>query len=138
MGAALLVMALAVACDAGDAPNDPPWGRQPCAHCGMIVGDPRTAGELVIADGQRVYFDDVGCMIAYERDLRSPPRHAWAHDADAPRWLDAERATYRAGEQTPMDFGYSAHGSGPGSSFAQVREAVIARLEKMGGRRDVP
>jgi copper chaperone NosL len=137
-GAALLALALAVACDSVDAPNDPAWGRQPCAHCGMVVGDPRTAAELVTGDGRRIYFDDVGCMIAYERDLGAPPRHMWAHDADAPRWLDAERATYRGGEATPMDFGYSAHDSGPGLTFAQVREAVVVVLEQTGGRRGVP
>lgn len=124
----LLPMLLAIACDAVDGPSDPAWGRQPCAHCGMVVGEPGTAAELVTAEGQRLYFDDVGCMIAYERGLRFPPRHAWVHDADAPRWLAAEGAKYRPGEQTPMDFGFSAHGAGPGASFQQMRRSVLARL----------
>lgn len=126
------------ACESADQPADPVWGKQPCAHCGMIVGSPRTAAELVTATGTRLYFDDIGCMIAYERDLGERPRRAWVHDADGPSWLGADRAVYTGGERTPMDFGFVAHASGPGVQLGDMQSAVLRRLAEGVGDDDRP
>jgi copper chaperone NosL len=121
-------------CESADGPVEPAWGRQPCAHCGMIVGESRTAAELVSADGARLYFDDIGCMIAWERDALAAPRHAWVHDAEGPSWIDAEKAVYARGQHTPMDFGYVAHARGPGGlTFDEMRAGVLGRLAETGG-----
>ncbi len=104
----------------------------------MILGDPRTAAELVRADGVRFYFDDIGCMIAFEHELGVAPRHAWVHDASGPSWIDAEQARYVAGEATPMDYGYVASASGGDRSFESVRAAVVARLVESRGERGIP
>ncbi len=126
---ATVIAAAAVACESTDRPTEPAWGRQPCGHCGMIVGDARTAAELVTARRERVYFDDIGCMVVYEHEHQAEgaPLHAWVHDSDGPGWLDAERARYTSGEHTPMDFGYVAH-AGTGSSLEEMRRDVLGRL----------
>ncbi len=134
------VLALAASCEPADTAVDPVWGRQACAHCGMIVGEARTAGEITTSDGTRLYFDDIGCMLAYEHETHAVPRHEWVHDANGPSWIDAARAAYVAGEHTPMDFGFVAHARGPGYGPQEVRARVLVRLAEAGSgdERGVP
>jgi hypothetical protein len=135
----LLSFAAAIgACEpTSDASVDPVWGKQPCSHCGMIVSDARYAAELAKADGTRAFFDDVGCMVTYARDLPAPPKHAWVHDADGGRWLNAEDARYTEGAHTPMDYGFIAHGTPTaGLTWAETRARVLSRAgaRSEGGR----
>src|SRR5262245_44732714 len=99
------------ACGRGDAPVDPVWGKEPCAHCSMIVGDKRYAAEILAEDGSRRYFDDVGCMVSFfeERHIRAK---SWVRDESTGAWVEAESARYRRGVRTPMDYGFAAGGGG--------------------------
>ena len=109
----LVVAACAlVACTAGDGAIEPVWGKQACAHCAMILSDRRFGAELVTEAGDRLFFDDVGCMVLAidERHLGAP--RAWVRDAQSGRWLDARSARYVGGAASPMDFGFEARTSG--------------------------
>lgn len=124
------------ACTKGDEPKDPVWGKEPCAHCRMLVGDRRVAAQ-VFHDGERRYFDDPGCMILWLEEnhltLGKADVRGWVRDADGgDRWLDARTARYRGGATTPMDFGFDAHANDPPGAtgmlaFEQVRASVIAK-----------
>jgi copper chaperone NosL len=106
-----LVLAALAACAGGDKPAEPVWGKAPCAHCGMIVGDRRFAAQLVTEDGERLFFDDVGCMLDAEAEgrVRAPVRHRWVRVAEGEGgWIPAESARYRGGFRTPMDSGFGA------------------------------
>src|SRR5690606_24886016 len=49
------------------------FGQAECAHCGMLVSDPRFAAAIVAEiDGRRqdLAFDDIGDMVRYERTPR--------------------------------------------------------------------
>jgi copper chaperone NosL len=91
-----------IACAKTDEPADPVWGKEPCAHCSMIVGDKRYAGQIG-GDGERKFFDDVGCMASWLE--KHDAGHAWVRDEDG-RWVDARTARYAEGAKTPMDFGF--------------------------------
>jgi hypothetical protein len=99
---AALVALGATACAKTDEPADPVWGKEPCAHCSMIVGDKRSAAQ-VGGDGERRFFDDVGCMASWLEKNRGA--RAWVRTEDG-LWIDARSARYVDGAKTPMDFGF--------------------------------
>jgi hypothetical protein len=121
----LLAVTASVSCSKPDQPTDPVWSKEPCAHCAMVVGDRRYAAQAV-ADGDRRWFDDVGCMVLWEDARKTKPTHRWVRDAEAGGWLDARVARYVAGAKTPMDFGFEGRKTG-GVSFDEMRDLVLAK-----------
>lgn len=122
IGAALVS---AAACARGDEPVEPVWGKEPCAHCSMIVGDKRYAAEVLTEAGSRHFFDDIGCMISFvdERHLRVK---AWVRDESRGAWVAAETARYRRGVRTPMDYGFAFSAEGT-LTLDDVRHEVLAK-----------
>src|SRR5690349_14924131 len=101
---ALLQLALVAlaSCAEDTAPVDPVWGKQPCASCGMVVGDRRYAAQILAPSGERRFFDDPGCLVQHLADRKLEPRGAWVREARGDRWLDARAARYARGARTPM------------------------------------
>lgn len=120
LGVAGLVV---LACTKTDEPTDPVWGKEPCAHCRMLVGDKRYAGQ-VVTNGDRKFFDDVGCMVTWLADAKA--ERVWVRDALANRWLEAKSARYVEGAKTPMDFGFEARAEG-GIGWDEMREAIARK-----------
>lgn len=106
-----LAAALAFACSKADTPADPVWGKEPCAHCKMLVGDKRYAAQ-VIHDGERLYFDDFGCMVLWLDEKGSGSTRAWVRDDAKGAWVDARTSLYEEGKKTPMDFGFEVASAG--------------------------
>ena len=127
----LLAAALsAVACKQSDAATEPVWGKEPCAHCKMLVSDKRYAAQVIDESGEHRWFDDIGCMVLW-MDARKPPSHSWARESTSGTWVDARTAKYVQGARTPMDFGFEARADGT-ISFEAVRAAVVEK--KRGAR----
>lgn len=121
----VLLAALVVAgCGNDNKAVDPVWGKEPCAHCRMLVQDRQHAAQAVEA-GDRFYFDDIGCLVLWQRG--HAPSRAWVRDGVTPGWLDAATARYRDGATTPMDFGFEGRSDGGPLGFGDVRERVLAR-----------
>lgn len=120
-------MALA-ACAKASSPADPVWGKEPCAHCAMVVGDKRHAAQ-VMDDGDRHYFDDIGCMVLWGDEHSDRPHASWVRDAGGAAWIDARSARYGAGARTPMDFGFETRAEG-GVGWNEMREQVIAKQKE--------
>jgi copper chaperone NosL len=125
LGAAALALA---ACSKSDAPDEPAWGKQPCAHCAMLLSDRRFAAQVLTEPGDRRYFDDIGCMVLWLEERKPRVTGLWVHDADGNRWLDARLAHYVAGARSPMDFGFEAHASA-GVAFQDMHDGVLAKRE---------
>ncbi len=113
------------ACARSDRPEEPVWGKQPCAHCAMLVSDKRYAAQATM-DGERRFFDDIGCMVLWADERRAPPHPAWVRDAEQGTWVDARGARYAEGAKTPMDFGFEARAAG-GLAWDEMRARVIQR-----------
>lgn len=123
---ALLAAALAiVACKQSDVATEPVWGKEPCAHCKMLVSDKRYAAQLVDDAGEHRFFDDVGCMVLF-MEGKKPPERAWARESTVGTWIDARTAKYMHGARTPMDFGFEARADGT-IAFEAVRVAVLEK-----------
>jgi copper chaperone NosL len=119
-----LGLALLAGCEKAEGAVEPVWGKQPCAHCAMILSERRFGAQLVTAAGDRHFFDDVGCMVLFLEPRKDRAR-TWVHDAESGRWLDA-RASRFAPAKSPMDFGFEARAEA-GVSWDEMRLAVLAK-----------
>ncbi len=117
----IVALAGLVACAKTDAPADPVWGKEPCAHCRMLVGDKRFAAQAVVR-GDRKYFDDIGCMVLFTE--KQPAERTWVRDAASSAWVDAKTARYVDGQKSPMDFGFEAQKDGK-LGWDDVRASAI-------------
>src|SRR5262249_18329364 len=124
---ALVLAAPAIgACTSSDAVVEPVWGKEPCAHCAMVLSDKHFGAQLVTSDGDRFTFDDVGCMVLFAEERHVVAKPAWGRDGEAGRWVDAAHARYVAGAKSPMDYGFEARAAGGGVAWSDMRESVLA------------
>lgn len=102
-----------------------------CDECGMLVSDPRYAGQAVPRAGARRFYDDPACLF---RDLASEPvpvERAWFHDSRtaADVWIAEGDAAFLTGFETPMGSGFGAVPRGtPGAIPAEEARAAALRV----------
>jgi len=137
--AAALGAALALAaCRPPEGPQPIVYDREPCAHCRMLISEPRFAAQLVAQDGSVASFDDPGCLLAYLESREPRVRALWFHHDREDRWLPQEQVAFEELPHTPMGYGLGAVEAGsPGSlSLAEARARVAARPQRpaAGGR----
>ena len=113
------------ACTRTDAAVDPAWGKQPCAHCAMVLSDKEFGAQLVTEEGERRFFDDVGCMVVFMEKGSAKGARAWVRDGAGGTWLDARSAHYVAAS-SPMDFGFGARAA-EGIAWDEMRARVLAK-----------
>ena len=129
MKRALLFLLVAGCSERVVEPEEPIWGKQQCAHCAMLVSAKPPAAQAITTEGKRKYFDDLGCMVAWE-DRESPTVAArWVRAPDGSGWLDPERVHYVGGQATPMDSGFLPDAQGR-FSFSDVRAAVREKAQR--------
>jgi copper chaperone NosL len=128
---ALLWLLLALACSEQRArPVEPVWGKQPCDHCMMLVSEKPPAAQLLLGDGARKFFDDVGCMVAWLAQNGGQHLAAWVRAPGRDGWVDARSVRYGAGQRTPMDYGYLP--AARGVSFEELTRAIQQRSAQRG------
>lgn len=118
-------VAFAWACTKPDQPVDPVWGKEPCADCSMLVSERRFAAQLV-HDGERRYFDDVGCMVLWSEKRGGVPERAWVYEGSSGPWHPARTARFVDGSRTPMDYGLEASTGGT-LGWDEARVRVLAK-----------
>ncbi|MCC6167408.1 MAG: nitrous oxide reductase accessory protein NosL [Caldilineaceae bacterium] len=132
-----LAVLLPAACAQGSAEITPPeirYGEDLCAHCNMIISEPRFAAgyahELAPGRYESLAFDDIGDML---EAAKAHPDHtvvAWyVHDYAGEDWIDATTAYYVVSKAiiTPMGFGIAAHSSqeAAAAQAAEVQGEVL-------------
>jgi copper chaperone NosL len=137
---ALLALAAALAapaCRRGEGPQPIVFDREPCAHCRMLISEPRFAAQLQGADGTVASFDDPGCLFAYQA-ARPPAEGAlWFHHVREERWLPGDRVAFTDVTPTPMGYGLGAvDADTPGALALGEARARVARREAL--RRGAP
>lgn len=115
----LLALLLMAGCAQGSAEVAPPeirYGEDLCAHCNMIISDPRFAAgyahELSPGRYESLAFDDIGDLLAHLEKHPERKIVAWyVHDYTTEEWLDATVAYYVVSDQilSPMGHGIAAH-----------------------------
>jgi copper chaperone NosL len=122
----LALVLFALACDDASRPIEPVWGKQACAHCAMLLSEPRFGAQLTTEAGDRFYFDDPGCMAAFVHDRSPRVRAMWVREASG--WVDAKSARYEAAA-SPMDYGFAPRAGGT-ADWAAVQHAALERGER--------
>ncbi|OQX30569.1 MAG: hypothetical protein B0D96_10520 [Candidatus Sedimenticola endophacoides] len=131
--AALLLLA-ACGGDPGSGAVEPRWDRTTCERCRMSVSDPRHTAQVrqPLAGGRSrvVMFDDIGCALLWLDDKlwRDDPRtEIWVTDHRDGRWIDARRASYVTGNNTPMAYGLGAQDEAVDGAldFTQARRHIF-------------
>lgn len=122
----VMVLVLGLGCtESALKAQEPIWGKQQCAHCAMLVSEKPPASQAVTADGKRRFFDDLGCMVAWEEREGTKVSARWVRDQGG-SWVDPTQVKFSAGHSTPMDFGFLADAQGT-VSWEAVRAAVLAK-----------
>ena len=133
--AALSVLLAMPGCSRTDlsGPPDLRVGRDECAECGMIVSEDRCSSAMLVEiSGRRehIMFDDIGCMLDYERTRAGQftAVDAFVHDHATRAWVRAREASFLLADRerlpTPMGSGLVA--------FA-TREAALEMRKEVGG-----
>jgi copper chaperone NosL len=113
-------------------PVDIEVGVDMCAQCGMKIGDPRFAGEIIL-EKEVKKFDDIGCLFLYyitlDREAKEKVLALYVQDNGGRGWINAERAHYVYSREvdTPMGYGIVA--------FATLEDALT--FAELHGSREV-
>lgn len=129
------VAALGLAWLAGCAPEGPAavaWDRVACAHCRMLVSDPRFAAQLRLESGETLVFDDPGCLLLARAKREGVRGAAWFHDSAGEGWIVEAEAAFVRGATTPMGYGLAAVRAA-GAPDALTASAALAEIAASGG-----
>lgn len=130
---AMLLSMLVLGCAEGALKAEEPiWGKQQCAHCAMLVSEKPPSAQALTAEGKRRFFDDLGCLVAWEDREHPKVTARWVRDPSGTGWVDPVATHFSPGHPTPMDFGFLPDAQGA-ASFEQVRAAVREKAQRRPG-----
>lgn len=101
---AVVAVALQHASSSAEGPRPIAWGEEACAHCRMLISDPRYAAQIVTRDGAAASFDDPGCLFAALATFAEPPLATYFRHGSEDRWLAEHEVAFVRGGPTPMGF----------------------------------
>jgi copper chaperone NosL len=115
-------------------------GQEACRSCRMAISTTRTAAQIVAANDEPLFFDDIGCLRDYLREHRitSPGAAVYVADHRTGAWTPARAATYvlKTEQDTPMGshlFAYADPAAVQGESMNAVE--VFRGIDLPGGGR---
>lgn len=114
-------------------PSEIHYGTEECAHCKMIISDPRFAAQMVTDTGKAITFDAIECMAGYAAEQREKSAGArfWVSNFKNPgEWLELGEAHLIRSEviRSPMGGGLLAL-PGEKESDAHLAEYPGERVE---------
>jgi len=113
----LLLLFLMTGCSQKEetGPVEVRWDKESCARCAMAVSDRNYSAQVrggPAGKNTRVYkFDDIGCAVIWldKQAWKDEPRtEIWVTDYRTGNWIDAGKAHYVTGKNTPMGYGLGA------------------------------
>ena len=136
MAGAMALVLSAPGCRAqARSPEPVPLDRVECSRCRMLISTERGAGQIVSANEDTRFYDDIGCLAA---DWVGLGDEAVPYvQLSGGEWQDARKAVYasRAGATTAMGSGLVAFGSeaeaklaSPGSRVLTWDDVISARV----------
>ena len=105
------------ACQKKDYTKNPPkmhWDRDLCERCKMVISERKFAVEAVDEKGNIYKFDDIGCLIMWQKKEHPKIKFKkiWIKDAKSNKWIDAKKAKYTTDSISPMGYGFAAYKKG--------------------------
>lgn len=129
------------ACSGRQGALQPPeiyYGQDTCAHCRMLISDPRFAAALLTIEGESRKYDDIGCLLDDYTHSGVKAAGIYVHDYNTGAWLDARVAVFVQSDiHTPMASGLvafsdraSAEKFAPGAAVIGFEEVVAMQATK--------
>ncbi|MGA1599132.1 MAG: nitrous oxide reductase accessory protein NosL [bacterium] len=103
------------------------WDRDVCTQCRMAISDRFHAAQVIAPQGKGHVFDDIGCALKWLKQSNfSGKERIWVSDVADGEWIEAKRANWRAGDETPMGYGFGASRQPlePALSFDEVKRRL--------------
>lgn len=109
-----LALVLLAACSAGEIKPVPIEDGDMCSSCKMAISEKQFAAEIITEDEQVLKFDDIACLLRYQKAQGDKLKAAaiFVTDYETRQWLRAEDAFFSRSEtvKTPMGGGILAFG----------------------------
>jgi copper chaperone NosL len=129
LGAALALLLTLAGC-APEGPADVAWDKVACAHCKMLVSDPRFAAQLRLEGGEFLFFDDPGCLLRARAAQARPVAAVWFHDSAGEGWLAEREVAFVRVSESPMGYGLAAVRVGSAANALDLAAALRALEER--------
>lgn len=105
-----LTLLMLSACQSGNNADAPPvirYGEDTCDECRMIINEARFAAGFINSDLETRRFDDIGCLLIYQRKHQESIKKTWVQDYQTQAWLPADSAVFIKSSEiaTPMGHG---------------------------------
>jgi copper chaperone NosL len=101
--------------DSGTGPAAVQWDRIACERCRMVLSARNYSAQVraFVAENKSTphFFDDIGCAVIWleKQPWQKDPRtEIWVNDWRNGTWIDARKAYYLKGKETPMQYGLGA------------------------------
>jgi len=112
----LIVSFFLSGCEKKDFTKEPAkmhWDRDMCERCKMAISERKFAVQAVDKDNKVYKFDDIGCLILWQKLERPDVKFTkiWVTHAKTGEWIDAKKAYYSTESLTPMAYGFGAYKS---------------------------
>ncbi len=103
------------------------YGQDLCSECRMTLMDAPFACVILTEDEEILKFDDIACMVRFERNNQTKIKEAWVHDCVTQAWIQRSKAYFVFDQtlNTPMGSHLMALGS---------EESVQECLKKNGAK----
>ncbi len=107
--------------------------RAVCYVCKMGITDQRFAVQAISPQGDVFWFDDVGCFVEFMnypewKEKQMDKGMVWIGDMNTGKWIDARKAKYVFGVETPMGYGYGAVADTTGVDTVYTFQQVVERI----------
>ena len=85
-------------------------GEVQCVECTMQIESKEHSAQAVLPNGRTYFFDDPGCMaLWFKKQENKKDIKLWVYTDDTKRYIDARKAWYKLGIQTPMNYGFGVY-----------------------------
>ncbi len=80
-------------------------------YCNMSITDIDYSAQAILTNGDTLFFDDIGCMVMWLEEQKKDKDQItlWIWAKDTKQYIDAKKAWYFLGEDTPMHYGFGAY-----------------------------
>ncbi|MFV0481051.1 MAG: nitrous oxide reductase accessory protein NosL [Campylobacteraceae bacterium] len=89
------------------------YDRDVCERCKMVISAKNYVAQVINPnDGKHYNFDDIGCAILWFKEKNLSLEHEaviYVADANTSKLIDAKKAFFIDGANTPMNYGFAAH-----------------------------
>jgi mono/diheme cytochrome c family protein len=132
--AVALVAVIVLLPKSGGGPEPITYGRDACARCRMVIGQPGLGGEIRDRKGVLTKYDDVGCLLQGMSAMHAEVPNAWVEDQAGSGFVPLLKASFVKDSKvtTPMGHGVIAfREAGAAMEFSKKNGGQIVPLEAL-------